>query len=243
MPAVHRPVPRGPTAPLLAVLLLALAGCGGGGGGGDAAPTGTTASGTAVLGASGGSTAAGSTTAPDTASSGTTAPSSEVRYAMGATTTANSTTDGYQTLEGMATTADGGYRIVWSTAAFDANGQVQTTWFEQRYDAAGQVQGGETVIPAPADTFSDSRNPRIAALGGGALQFSFTNQMRPGLVLQHVSDTGAALDPSIELGSAAHGWAHAGVRLSNDTIAITWQPISSVGPGELRTAVLTPGPR
>jgi hypothetical protein len=216
--------------PLLAGLLLAVSACGGGGGGNAPGSTAST-------GATGAATALG------TSASGVTAGATEVRYTMGPVTVANDTTVGYQSLRGMDVTADGGYRIVWDMAEFDSSGTLQRTYFEQRYDATGQRVGSETVLPSlPAGLIGD-RVDQVPALGGGFLRFVFSNEMRASLSLQHVSDTGEPLDPAIELQAASHSHEHAGLRLPNDAIAIAWQPVSSVGPGELRTAVLTPGPR
>jgi hypothetical protein len=247
-------------AALLAGLLITLAGCGGGGGGGVSTAgssltaangdvSGGAASGLGAgaasglgTGASAGPTSTSSDPAPSDAGQPST-PAAEVRYTMGPVTVANTTTENYQTIEGIAATPDGGYRIIWMTATFDANNNLQRTYFEQRYDASGQRFGGETTIPAPTEDLSPSRASQFATLGGGALRFEFTNQLRPGLNVQHVSAAGDPLDPPIVLGAASHGWSHAGLPLADGSLAIAWQAVSSVGPGEIQTALLTPGPR
>ena len=237
---------RGAVAPFLVGLMLALAGCGGGGGGGgdpsalatasagNPAPT-SAASGSgrlpSGLGVDGASTASPST------------PAAEVRYTLGTPSTANATTADFQTLVGMSATGDGGYRIVWFTATFDAAGAVQRDYFEQRYDVAGQRVGGETAIPEPAEDLSASRDARVEALGGGYLQFGVTEQLRPGLRIQHFAADGTALDAPVELGGPSHGWSAARLALPDGAVAITWQPSSSVGPGEMQTALLTPASR
>ena len=241
---------RGAVAPFLVGLVLALAGCGGGGGGGDTtalagasannpAPASAAASGSGGLASGSGSSA----TPSGPASKPPPAVAAEVRYTLGTTSTANATTADFQTLLGMAATGDGGYRIVWFTATFDAAGAVQRDYFEQRYDAAGQRVGGETAIPEPADDLSASRDARVEALGGGYLQFGVTDQLRFGLLIQHFAADGTALDAPIELGGPSHGWSAARVALPNGAVAITWQPFSSVGPGEMQTALLTPAAR
>ena len=255
---------RREAAPLLLGLLLTLAGCGGGGGGSavaDGAPApnptvASAASGTPGLASglgpggvsSGVTTTTPSTTSPEPASGSSSSqpqstPAAEVRYALGPSSIANDTTADYQNLVGMSATADGGYRIVWMTATFDAEGVLQRAWFEQRFDAAGQRVGGETSIAEPTEDLSGSRAGRMEALGGGYLQFAFTDALRPGLLIQHFAPDGAALDAPIQLGGASHSWSAAGLALPNGAVAITWQYLSSVGPGELQTALMTPGPR
>lgn len=250
---------RHAAAPLVLGLLLALAGCGGGGGGSavsDGGSAGSTTTAGAASGSagpasgsgagaasSGGTTTTGSaSTSSDSASTPST-PVAEVRYTLGPVTIANDTTVDFQNLEGMAATGDGGYRIVWSTATFDSAGAVQRAWFEQRFDAAGQRVGGETPIAAPAEDFSTSRAASVDALGGGSLQFGFTDALRPGLSIQQFAADGTPLDAPIELGGASHGWSFARLALPDGAVAICWQPVSSVGPGELQTALMVPGPR
>lgn len=251
---------RGTAAPLLVGLVLALAGCGGGGGGGGdpaalaAASAGSPAPAAAASGSSGGLPSglgvAGAPPIPPSPPVSTvdpanppSTPAAEVRYTLGPSSVANDTTVDFQTLVGMAATGDGGYRIVWFTATFDAAGAVQRDHFEQRYDAAGRRVGGETAIAAPTEDLSGSRDARVQALGGGYLQFGLTDALRAGLRIQHFAADGTALDAPIELGGAAHGWSAARLALANGAVAITWQPLSSVGPGEMQTALLTPAPR
>ena len=224
------------------MVALALAGCGGGGGGGGGGDP-TAQAGASAVDPAPSSAASGSgglaSTPPDPSST----PAAEVRYTLGPTSTANATTVDFQTLVGMSATGDGGYRIVWFTATFDAAGAVQRDYFEQRYDAAGQRVGGETAIAAPAEDLSASREARVEALGGGYLQFGLTDALRAGLRIQHFAADGTALDAPIELGGAAHGWSAARLALPDGAVAITWQPLSSVGPGEMQTALLTPASR
>lgn len=240
---------RGAVAPFLVGFVLALAGCGGGGGGGDPTSLASTSPGNpppggAASGSGGLASGLGPGGAPpDSASAAPPSPAAEVRYTLGPTSIANATTAEFQTLEGMSATDDGGYRIVWFTATFDTAGAVQRDYFEQRYDASGQPMGGETAIAAPAADLSASRDARVEALGGGYLQFGLTDALRAGLRIQHFAADGTALDAPIELGAAAHGWSAARLALPNGAVAITWQPLSSVGPGELQTALLTPAPR
>lgn len=170
-------------------------------------------------------------------------PPAEPRYALGPVTVANDTTAGFQTLEGMALLADGGYSIVWMTASFDSSGAVRRDHFEQRYDAAGRRVGAETAISPPTDDLSGSRAGRVQTPSGGYVEFTLSDQLRPGLYVQHFSADGEALDPPIALGGASHGWSAAAVLLPSGAIALTWQALSSVGPGELQTALLVPGPR
>ena len=243
-PSIH--IRRNAVAPFLAGLMLALAGCGGGGSGGDpAAPAaafvGNPAPSTsASAGSDGLASALGPTAGP---SNPPPTPAAEVRYTLGPSSIANDTTAEFQTLVGMAPTEDGGYRIVWFTATFDAAGAVQRDHFEQRYDAAGQRVGGETPVAAPAEDLAGSRDARVEALGGGYLQFGLTDALRAGLRIQHFAADGTAVDAPIELGGAAHGWSAARLALPNGAVAITWQPLSSVGPGEMQTALLSPAPR
>ena len=251
-------------APLLLGLLLALAGCGGGGGGDPTAAGGASGAGPTLASASSetpglasgsgvGGTPSGGATPPastPTTPSGSTdsstpppGPAAEVRYTLGPVTVANTTTLDYQTLEGMSATEDGGYRVVWYTGSFDADMVLHLAYFEQRYDAAGQRVGGETPIDKPTEDLSGSRDARVEALGGGYLQFGLTDALRPGLLIQHFAADGTAVDAPVQLGGAAHGWSAARVALPNGAVAITWQPFSSVGPGELQTALMLPGPR
>lgn len=242
---------RGTVAPFLVGLMLAVAGCGGGGGGTGADPTSlaSTSAGQPVpagiaSGSGGPASGLGQGGAPaDPVSPAPSSPAAEVRYTLGPSSTANDTTADFQTLVGMSATSDGGYRIVWFTATFDAAGAVQRDYFEQRYDAAGRRVGGETAIDVPAEDLSASRDARVDALGGGYLQFGLTEALRAGLRIQHFAADGTALDAPIELGGAAHGWSAARLALPGGAVAITWQPLSSVGPGEMQTALLTPAPR
>ena len=239
---------RGAVAPFLVGLALALAGCGGGGGGDStslaSASAGNPTPASAASGSGAVATGLGSGTAPpDSASPAPSTPAAEVRYSLGTLSTANATTADFQTLVGMSPADDGGYRIVWFTATFDAAGAVQRDYFEQRYDASGQRVGGETGIAEPTEDLSASRDARVEALGGGYLQFGLTDALRAGLRIQHFAADGTALDGPIELGGAAHGWSAARLALPNGAVAITWQPLSSVGPGEMQTALLTPAPR
>ena len=246
-------------APLLLGLLLTLAGCGGGGGGDPPAAAGASGGSPTLasaasdspglasgLGVGGTPSGGAAPTAPSDSTDSSTpqpAPAAEVRYTLGPVTTANTTTLNYQTLEGMAATGDGGYRIIWFTATFDDQMVVQRAYFEQRYDAAGQRVGGETPIPKPTEDLSGSRDARVEALGGGYLQLGLTDALRPGLLIQHFAADGTALDAPIQLGGPAHGWGAARLALPNGAVALTWQPFSSVGPGELQTALMVPGAR
>ena len=219
-------------APLLVGLLFALSGCGGGGGGGGAEGS-TVQSGASAV----------STTSTGTAS-GTGAPLAEVRYALGPVESVEPAPPAeYQNLEGMLATPDGGWRIVWMTAAFDAAGDLQRSYFEQRYDAAGQRIGEKTSIAAPTEDMSGSRSARVDALGGGYVEVAPPDALRPSLRVQHFAADGTALDAPVQLGGAAHGWYFAWLSLPGGAIATTWQPLSSVAPGPLQTALLVPAPR
>ena len=245
---------RGAAAPFVVGLVLALAGCGGGGGGGDSAvladtstvdpaPTGAGSPSGGLPSGLGVGGAPSDPASPPDPTVDPSAPAAQVRYTLGPASIANATTADFQTLEGMAATDDGGYRIVWFTATLDAAGAVRRDYFEQRYDAAGRPGGGGGAPPAPTADPSRGRDARVEALGGGYLQFGVTDQLRFGLLIQHFAADGTALDAPIELGGPSHGWSAARVALPNGAVAITWQPFSSVGPGEMQTALLTPAPR
>jgi len=232
---------RKAVAPLLATMVLVVAGCGGGGGGDSPGAGAGTAS---ALGAPAGANTqpippADGSAPPAGSGTGDPAPVAEARYSLGTALVANTTTEGFQTLQGIGSSA-GGYRIVWVTASFDANGNVQRTTFERHFDAAGQPVGGEAQVESAGEL---SGNPRVQTPGGGYVQVYVGDQMRPSLFVQHFSASGEPLDPPIQLGGAAHSWSYTALRLPNGAIALTWQPVSSVGPGELQTALLVPGPR
>lgn len=226
--------PRKIVAPLVVGLVLGLAACGGGGGGGadTAAGSGSLAGDTSAS-ASGAGPAAGGSSA---------SPTAEVRYSLGAVTVANSTTEGFQTFAGMTATPSG-YRIIWFTAFFDANMAVQRSWFEQRFDEAGQRLGGETAIAEPTEDITAGLSTQVPTVDGGALAFVLSPDMRPSLAIQQRSANGTAVDAPIPLGGASHSWTYTGLRLSGGPVAAVWQPASSVGPGEIQTAVLSPSPR
>lgn len=238
--------PRKIVAPLVLGLVLGLTACGGGGGGG------TTASGGASTG-SGQAAAAGTPVAGDTSTAasgagpavpgGTTASASaEVRYGLGPVSVANSTTEGFQTFAGMTPTPSG-FRIIWFTAFFDANMNVQRAWLEQRFDDAGQRIGGETPIAEPTENLTLGLATEVATVDGGTLAFVLSPDMRPSLSIQQRAANGTAVDAPIPLGGASHSWTYTAMRLSNGSVAAVWQPASSVGPGEIQTAVLSPSPR
>lgn len=225
--------PRKIVAPLVVGLVLGLAACGGGGGGGaDTAAGSSSVAGDTSASASGAGPAAGGSSV---------SPPAEVRYGLGPVSVANNTTEGFQTFAGMTATADG-YRIVWFTASFDANMAAQRSWFEQRFDEAGQRVGGETAIAEPTEDITAGLSTQVPTVDGGALAFVLSPDMRPSLSIQQRSANGTA-DAPIPLGGAAHSWTYTGLRLSNGSVAAVWQPASSVGPGEIQTAVLSPSPR
>jgi hypothetical protein len=243
---------RTAAAPMVAAALAFLTACGGGGGGGggDVSSPASTAT---VAGIAAGSGGTGSTSpalggsfgGQPATGAGQPAPDAEVRYTLGATTAVNETTAGTQSLLGLSATADGGFVVAWEQPFFAADGTVQRNYFERRHDSAGVAMGPETQIAAPNTPYQSSTyaGGRVPALDGGYVQFANTGDMRPGLLVQHFAADGTAADPAISLGAASHGWTSGGVALGNGAIAIAWQAVSSVGPGEISGGVLVPGAR
>lgn len=238
-------------APLVLGLVLGLTACGGGGAGGGADTTAgigpSTGSGQATATASGSGSVAGgassSASGAGPAAGGSSAsPTAEVRYGLGPVSVANSTTAGFQTFAGMTATPDG-YRIVWFTAESEANMNNPGSWFEQRFDEAGQRLGGETAIAQPTEDLRLGLSTVVPTVNGGTLAFVLSPDMRPSLSIQQRAANGTAVDAPIPLGGASHSWTYTALRLSNGSVAAVWQPASSVGPGEIQTAVLSPSPR
>ncbi len=235
-------------APLVLTVVFGLAACGGGGGGGGsdgtsaAAGSSTTSASAGGAGASGGGTsAAGTDSAGASGGTGTSmgaGASAQVVYSLGPVRQANTTTEDYQTLEGLAPTASG-YRVVWSTAVLDANMTLQRTWFERRFDTAGQPLGGETVIPPPSENLSATVGATVRTIDGGTVQFTRSNQLRPALLVQQFDAAGTPVGAPIPLQGPSHGHTPAAIGLPDGSVALAWQPLSSVGPGEVSTAVLT----
>ena len=150
-----------------------------------------------------------------------------------------------QNLLGMLLTPDGGYSIVWMTAALDAAGQVQRSYFQQIYDSTGHPVGGKTPIAAPSADMSSSlamsMSVRIDALDGGYFLGSSTYQKVP-LRLQHYAADGTAIDGPIDLGLGLEGYYLAHQTLPGGVVALTWQNVTRVNTGSLLTALLVPGP-
>jgi hypothetical protein len=152
-------------------------------------------------------------------------------------TLVNETTAGFQTLTNVFVTADGGYEVVWHTDSLSPDGTLLLAYDEQQFDPAGHRIGGETFLADPSAVPSPPRQTQLTLDDGSTLKVIATPFGGVSVQLYDSSNVPVG-DPLVLSVAASRAWDAQVVLLPDGDVAVVWQPVSSVGPGEIFTAVL-----
>jgi hypothetical protein len=157
-------------------------------------------------------------------------------FSAGTPALVNTTTDGYQSLNNLFVTTDGGWEVAWSTVV-GTPGNVSYQWFAQRYDGWGNKLGGETALAAAPDAPVVSASQHEVALSDGTT-VRLNGAPFGAFSAQLYDSAGIAVGDPLLVNGAARGWSYAATALPDGNVALVFQPINGTGPGEIFTALL-----
>jgi hypothetical protein len=158
-------------------------------------------------------------------------------FTAGQTTVVNETTAGFQTLKSVFVTPEGGYEVVWYTDSLSPAGELLLSYDDQKFDPAGQKIGGETFLPDPSAVPSAPPQTQLTLDDGSTLKL--TAQPFGSVSVQLYDSSNVPIgDPLVLSAGGSRAWDARAVLLPDRDVAVVWQPVSGVGPGEIFTAVL-----
>jgi hypothetical protein len=158
-------------------------------------------------------------------------------FTAGQTTVVNETTAGFQTLKSVFVTPEGGYEVVWYSDSLSPAGQLLLSYDDQKFDPAGQKIGGETFLPDPSAVPSPPPQTQVILDDGTTLKL--IAQSFGSVSVQLYDSSNVPVGDALVLSpGGSRAWDARAVLLPNRDVAVVWQPVSGVGPGEIFTAVL-----